>query len=161
MIRIKQIKTNLQDAGLDAARHMAAVKLAYRASAELALKEFKATTRTWKHQPDFTATGGSDGISQIVGTDDRIYGYVDEGTRPHLIRPRGRFLRFASGYRAKTSPNTIGSRSGGAFGSTVYARAVRHPGTKPRNFTRIIGRDIQAALLRRVQQAIAREAAKG
>ena len=45
--------------------------------------------------------------------------YVIGGTRPHVIRPvRARALRF-----------TVG-------GSTVYAKVVMHPGTKPNNFLR-------------------------
>lgn len=39
-------------------------------------------------------------------------GYLDEGVRPHVIRPRrGKVLRFVSG------------------GRVVYARKVNHPGT--------------------------------
>jgi hypothetical protein len=42
---------------------------------------------------------------------------VHDGTRPHIIRPRrGQYLRFEVG------------------GRVVYARQVRHPGTKARPF---------------------------
>ncbi|WP_448497847.1 hypothetical protein [Mycobacterium syngnathidarum] len=45
--------------------------------------------------------------------------YVHEGSRPHLIRPRkAQALRFQIG------------------GRTVFARLVRHPGTKARPFLR-------------------------
>lgn len=44
--------------------------------------------------------------------------FVHDGTRPHLIKPKnGRYLVFPG-------------RSGG----TVFARSVRHPGTRPRPF---------------------------
>lgn len=45
--------------------------------------------------------------------------YVHEGTRPHLIRPK----------RAKALRFNIGGR-------TVFARLVRHPGTRARPFLR-------------------------
>lgn len=46
--------------------------------------------------------------------------FLIEGTRPHLIRPRnGRVLRFM-----------------GRGGGVVFARLVRHPGTKPYPFAR-------------------------
>ncbi|WP_235718302.1 hypothetical protein [Mycolicibacterium goodii] len=45
--------------------------------------------------------------------------YVHEGTRPHVIRPRrAQALRFQVG------------------GRTVFARLVRHPGTRARPFLR-------------------------
>lgn len=42
--------------------------------------------------------------------------YVHDGTRPHVIRARGRALRFVVG------------------GRVVYARSVQHPGTRARPF---------------------------
>lgn len=63
--------------------------------------------------------------SSAIGT------YIENGTRPHLIRPRrpGGVLRFQS-------------RGGGV----VYARVVHHPGTKPYRILetalrRVVGRD--------------------
>lgn len=59
------------------------------------------------------------------------------GTRPHIIRPRrARALRFAAsaaGQRLSGSP-----RRGAAV---VYARFVRHPGTKPHPFMWPAARD--------------------
>lgn len=44
-------------------------------------------------------------------------GYVEYGTRPHVIKPRrASALRFVAG------------------GRTVFAKKVNHPGTKPRKF---------------------------
>jgi HK97 gp10 family phage protein len=52
-----------------------------------------------------------------IGSDVYYAPYVNDGTRPHTIRPRrGKALRF-----------TIGGR-------VVYARVVHHPGTRPRPF---------------------------
>lgn len=162
MIRIKAIKVSAKDAGLDPQAHRHALELAYKAAAKLALDDYAKTTATWDHGVSFTATTSGDGIGQIVGTDDRIYGYVDEGTRPHMIRPRkARRLKFATGYRAKTSPGVIGSRGGGASGPIAYARAVRHPGSAARNFTAIIRERSQVNILRLVELSLRRAGARG
>lgn len=55
----------------------------------------------------------------VVKVEHRAAIWVINGTRPHLIRPvRARVLRF-----------TVGGR-------VVYARLVRHPGSKPNDFLR-------------------------
>ena len=57
------------------------------------------------------------GPSAVVGTDLYYAPYVEEGTRPHTIRPRTKtVLRFKMGNRI------------------VYAREVNHPGTRARPF---------------------------
>jgi hypothetical protein len=112
------------------------------------LKDYRDTTSTWKHKVKFTASlprfvNGSYMIA--VGTDDLIYGYVDKGTKRHIIRPkRARVLRFRGGYTAKTIPLAIRSRSGGSFGATVFSRGVMHPGTEARKFTEVIAARGQA-----------------
>lgn len=62
--------------------------------------------------------------------------YVEDGTRPHVIRPRNaRALRFqGGGGRISTaSPNQrIATRSGGV----VFAKVVHHPGTPARPWFR-------------------------
>ena len=56
--------------------------------------------------------------SLTVGSDVEYAGFVNDGTRPHQIKPRrtGGVLRF-----------TVGGR-------VVYARVVNHPGTRARPF---------------------------
>ncbi|ADX31945.1 tail component [Tsukamurella phage TPA2] len=59
----------------------------------------------------FRVTGG-------VSADAPYARYVHDGTRAHIITPRnGQFLAFP-----------------GRSGQTVFARSVRHPGTKARPF---------------------------
>lgn len=103
-----------------------------------AVRLFERTTKDWRNKPHFTYTirvsGGK--VMLSAGTDDKIYGYVSEGTKPHFI-PVGKkgFLAFQSTYHAKTTPGEFASHSGGASGPWVYTRkGVHHPGTKPRRF---------------------------
>lgn len=57
--------------------------------------------------------------------------YVEYGTRPHIIRPvRARALRFE------------------VEGEVVFARLVRHPGTKPQRFIRETAEELQSQIPR-------------
>ncbi len=63
-----------------------------------------------------------------VGSDLEYAGFVNDGTRPHIIRPRrAQVLRF-----------TVGGR-------TVFAKVVHHPGTRPRPFLDRALREVAAA----------------
>jgi HK97 gp10 family phage protein len=56
-------------------------------------------------------------LHYVVGSPLKYAVYVERGTRPHIIRPRSaRALRFMVG------------------GETVFAKKVKHPGTKPQPF---------------------------
>ena len=124
------------------------------------LLDFELTTATWKHQPKFErlVQVGPDKVEILVGTDDEIYGYVDKGTKPHVIRPKrkGGVLAFPSGYNAKTVPNIPSSFKGGSFGTIIFAGAVKHPGTKARNFDKVIRKSWLPKMKRRMEAAMRR-----
>ncbi len=64
--------------------------------------------------------------------------YVEEGTRPHIIRPRnGRALRFVggSGRISQPGPNQRVATLGGGV---VFAKVVNHPGSPARPWFRPI-----------------------
>ncbi len=122
-------------------------------------KDFEKTTSTWSTDVDFEIVKDlrRSGVTPqiLVGTDNEIYKFVDKGTKAHLIKPkRAKKLRFQSGYRAKTSVNRIGSRRGGPFGETVFSSGVRHPGTKARNFSKILQKKWQSIFKRRMEKAM-------
>lgn len=100
--------------------------------------DYQVTTQTWKKRPPFGID--RDGYNRTVGTDDEIYGYIDDGTKPHEIRPkRAKVLAFGGGaYRPKTRVKVIGSTNGGPSGDTVFSKGVHHPGTEARDFTEVI-----------------------
>lgn len=120
------------------------LRTALRKEGRHVLKDFEETTKTWDHEVDFkthTHLAMADVIMSVeVETDDEIYNYVSGGTKPHPIVPKkkGGVLVFKGGYKAKTAPRQIGSGSGGPFGPTVFAKAVKHPGTKARRFPTVI-----------------------
>lgn len=96
--------------------------------------DFNTTTATWSDSPKANVTLIGDDTATIVMLDDR-YTWTNDGTAAHVIRPRNAsLLVFQSSYKSKTTGGFIGSRSGGSFGPTVYARSVQHPGTAARKF---------------------------
>lgn len=121
-------------------------------------RDFEETTKTWNHKPIFTvdvSTKGQ-GPAVLVGTDNEIYRFVNDGTKPHDIFPkRGKVLRFQSGYSAKTSAGVIGSGGGGASGPTLFRPYVRHPGTKARKFDEAIAKKWQPRFKQEMQEAMA------
>ncbi|MFJ1607060.1 hypothetical protein ACIOHS_27360 [Streptomyces sp. NPDC088253] len=66
---------------------------------------------------DWHIEEGRDGLQGVITCDHPATLYVLEGTRPHLIRARrAKALRFE------------------IDGQVVFAKVVRHPGTRPNNF---------------------------
>ena len=74
-------------------------------------KDFEKTTKTWKHKPKFVQSISlkPPGPELFVYTEDEIYMFVDEGTKPHLIfagiytgKSNKKALAFPSKFGAKT-----------------------------------------------------------
>lgn len=130
-------------------------------------KDFEATTKTWKHKVKFIREVDvkTSPVQVLVGTDDMIYRFVDEGTEPHPIfagiytgKSNKKALAFQWGgkgsYKAKTSPGIIGSQAGGPTGPFVAFPYVEHPGTKPRDFDKIIQKKWEPRFKRLMEKAI-------
>jgi hypothetical protein len=135
-----------------------AVQNALKNTAKNVQTDFKVVTQTWDHKPAFPIKDISNAsqLGQEVSTTDEVFGYVEEGTRPHIITPkRGRVL-FIPGVnsRPKTRPRVIGSNKGGRDSTFVYTRRVQHPGTEAREFSPTIAKKWQAELPDIVQRAI-------
>ncbi len=125
-------------------------------SALMAQQMFRDTTATWNHQPSFEISHEGTG-RWSVKTGDTIYHYVDAGTVPHIIRARNAaMLRFRVPSTPKTKPRVIGSFAGSVGNQWVSKKEVHHPGTKPREFRRIISQRAQAPTLARLREALKR-----
>ena len=131
-------------------------------------KEFESTTKTWKHKPRFewVVNTKPSGPEILVGTDDEIYRYVNEGTRPHDIwagaytgKSDKKTLAFPSAFTPKTTPGSLKSGPGSSGGDTVFTPMVHHPGTKARDFTGQI-KKIWAPRFKREMEAVMRDVRK-
>jgi hypothetical protein len=125
----------------------------------LILRDLQSTVRTWEHKPAFTLVVHKTGqdYAIVAGTNDKIYGFVNTGTKAHPIQAkRSKYLAYSSGYRAKTRVGIIGSQTGGAFGSTRFARSVKHPGFPGRKFILRIQRRRQVTMRQELEQSVAK-----
>jgi hypothetical protein len=126
------------------------------------IKEFERTTRTWDHKPKFEATrdlSSSSAVSIYVGTNDRVWNWVDEGTAkngPYLILPRkpGGRLAYQSEFSPKTSPGVLDSVAGGKSGDVVVRPFVIHPGVRARNFSVQIAREMEPKFKRELEDVM-------
>lgn len=136
-----------------------AIENGMQAAAQGVRADFVATTRTWERGVAFTITAPGR-YARVIGTDDQIWAWLNEGTRPHLIAPRrARALAFAVGGRAKTRPRVLGSSAGSTGSTFVTTRGVvQHPGTKAREWTDVAQQKWQDQLAVVVQRAIDSEA---
>jgi hypothetical protein len=106
----------------------------------VALKaDFRLTTATWKRKPVFNTKMGmpNTGAYVEVGTDDEIYGMINDGTPAGVILPTAPnvvALKMPRTYIAKSLPGVLQARVGGERDGYMYARAVWHPGITPRRF---------------------------
>lgn len=119
-----------------------------------ALALYQQTTRTWTHQPTFEVQRESTARWR-VSTDDEIYGFVDRGTRPHIIEAKNApLLRFTGPYHAKTKPNIIASYKGGRGRVWVAKKRVNHPGAEARNFSKRIKERIQPRAANKLREKL-------
>ena len=126
-------------------------------------RDYKETVKTWETKVEFetivSLRGGK--AEFLVGTNSKIYEYVDKGTKPHIIRPKkAKMLRFQSGYSAKTTPGIISSSSGGRSGDIIYSKGVMHPGTKARKFSEVINKKYERKFKDEMHAAMRRAAQK-
>ena len=117
-----------------------------------ALADFKKTTGNWKHQPKFSSRvivgSVADGIQIQVGTDDKIWHYLDDGTKV-------RYAVMSPDWKSKTEPDVVGSFPG--RGKRVFINKKRpRPGIKARNFTKHISKTTMQELQRETKNALAR-----
>lgn len=127
--------------------------------------EFKKTTATWEHKVKFESIVGlrrtPPGPELLVWTDDEIYGYVNNGTRPHPIFPRrAKALVFQWGgkgsYKPKTKPRVIGSGPSSISNPQTWRLPyVDHPGIKEgRHFDEEIEKKHRPKFKRAMEQAM-------
>lgn len=140
----------------DTARFDALVAQATRQTVDDIHADYEKTVATWEHKPKFYATRR--GTYWYIGTNDVIYGYVEFGTKPHIIEPRkpgGRLHFMRSGFRPKSRVNYIDSYAGSpATRGETYAKVVHHPGTAARNFSKQIAKKREKQFAKLVRQAI-------
>lgn len=153
-VRVKRVRPDPKPA-LNSKQLQSIIREEQLKEAEAVKKDFETTTKTWAKQPVFVIQPTAQGVN--VYTDDEIYAYVDQGTRPHIIRPkRAKLLRFnATGFQPKTRPGRFKAISGRAAGPPpVFTSIVHHPGTEARQLSLFVRKRHEKRFARKLQQRL-------
>jgi hypothetical protein len=116
-------------------------------------KDYEKTTATWRHKVNFEIISDLDpsGPEVLVGTEDKIYKFIDEGTSI-------RYATMTPDFQPKTVKRVIGSRGG--RGGLLYVDTRRpRPGIEAREFSKVIEAKHQPRFKRQMEKAM-REARK-
>lgn len=105
-------------------------------------------------------------FADVAGTGKKIFGYIDKGTglygpkkKAYEIKPKppNKVLSFRTGYKPKTGPSArINIGPGKATGKRVVAMKVIHPGIQPRDFTKVVSKELKPSFDQRIDKAIRR-----
>jgi hypothetical protein len=103
-------------------------------------KNYKKTTRTWNNQPTFGFDKriNNKQYSVEIGTNDKVYKFIEEGTRV-------RRAMMTPDFRAKTKPGWLGSKNGRG-GVLFISRKLALPGIEAREFRQPILRKAKTML---------------
>ena len=125
---------------LDNRRLRLAMSEALRENAKRVEDDYKRVTKTWEHKVTIEKiidTSG-DQMEMLVGTDDKIFGWLDKGVKGHWVEPkRAKALAWRAS-TPKTTPGSIFSGRGRSFGPMIFSKGHWWPGIKPRRFTEVI-----------------------
>ena len=110
------------------ASHRRAIERTMALGVEKAKGEIAALTRTWATPP--TVEERTKGDDTLIVVTDKRWVFADEGTRPHVIRPkRAKVLRFTTS------------------AGVVFAKKVNHPGQKAQYLTKKVQAKVNTANL--------------
>jgi len=126
-------------------------------------KDFQEITETWEHEVVWESQISLvKGPSMLVGSDDQILRWLNDGTPPHNIWAKKSmgYLQFQTGFKPKTKVNWIGSQKGGKFGAKVKRATVRHPGFEARNYEKVMKEKWEPKFKDRMKKAMKTAAKK-
>lgn len=116
-------------------------------------RELQRATATWKNPLQLEIDDTDEGAT--ISTDDQRYEWVDEGTKPHDIRPRNaRVLRFLPGNGVRSEIARRKNNAARRDAQAVYTRQVRHPGIKPRSITERVMAKRRIPIVSAVEDAV-------
>ena len=118
-----------------------------RVGRELIRIDFEPTVRTWDHDVKFKMrthlTERTPSPSVEIYTDDEVWNWLDQGTKPHEIwagaytgKSKKKTLAFPTAFAPKTQPRMLASMPGQSGGPMAFTPYVEHPGTTAREWTK-------------------------
>lgn len=154
MVRLKPIKN--KNPFPTRAAWIRAIQAGLNETAKEGIRLLARTVNTWEDpKPQFKIQIGSNQYVVSIGTDNKLWAMLNEGTEPHIIRPRkAKRLAFQTGGLPKTFPRQLISSTGGQGYHWTFATEVHHPGTKAREWTQTAAKKLRPQLKRDMNAAI-------
>ena len=147
------VQITLPKSGLvDLGRLRAALEDGLEDSAQKVYTNLQKPTSTWQTAVAFQIKAIANG--RTISTTNEVYGYVNSGTRPHIIRAKnGKRLAFGPS-SPKTRPGSLDSGSGSRGPADTFRQQVQHPGTDARDFDKAAAKIAEAEFPKRMQEAV-------
>ncbi len=130
---------------------------------DILVRKYNAVVRDWTRRPyinPFMYVSKRLLIADITvsGKNAKYFIWTDKGTKAHIIQPKvASTLTFQTGYDARTQPVAkFNVGTGRRHGAWRRMKMVRHPGTKPRDFSKTFNQETSPAFRRDVENAIRR-----
>lgn len=123
---------------LSPAKYRKAIDRARGLAEAAAVSEALTFSRRWKHKPQWRVERHGADQSDVV-TDDEIFAYQDQGTRPHVIVPSKKRALF---WPSASHP----------------VKRVNHPGTKPQRYSEKLAAIMQKQYERVMRDELAKAA---
>jgi hypothetical protein len=143
-INLNQVR---QEVAREEKRALAAVHQTGESIGKRGLKLFRDLVSNWTNKPVFEmqTSANSSGSEVLVGTDDKIFEYLDKGTSV-------RYAIMSPDFIAKTKPGSL--QSGPGRGGMVFiSRKHPRPGIKARHFSD----KVEQTLRREIPETLQRE----
>lgn len=126
--------------------------------------DFAKTTATWSDKPRWLVTrniNSREGFLRVfVWTTHQHFTWVNEGTKDHYVPKTGTATMAFRKYKAKTRPQWIGSRAGGAYGGVIVRTGRwKVSGIKAREYDKVLKKKWQPEFNKRMFEAM-RQAAR-
>lgn len=116
-------------------------------------RELQRVTSTWRNPLQLEIEDTDEGAT--ISTDDQRYQWVDEGTKPHEIRPKnGRVLRFLPGNRVRAEIARRQMNAARRDANAVFVKQVSHPGIRPRSITERVMAKRRIPIISAVEDAV-------
>ncbi len=152
-VSMLRVKSNIDSKEIQKAVYNK-VKKSAQGEALTLVKLFKQTVSTWEDKPKFeyVVEESGDNIRVRVWTEDKIYYFLDQGTKV-------RFATMSKDFKPKSTPGWIGSGPGA--GQMLYVNTERpRPGIESRRWTEVIYERRRTIAVTNLSQIVTDEVSK-
>jgi hypothetical protein len=100
-------------------------------------RDMKNIAASWEHKPTIVVDLQEYKFRSYIYSDDQVLNWLNSGTRRHWVEPvNAKALAFQANYKAKTTPGSLTSYSGGPSGPMVFSKGHWVSGIVAREYSK-------------------------